>query len=123
MTKGDKGNAVGEAIEAVATDIPDEPAPATGTEPSAEEAPIEEPVHPYEAQIIDPAEETEPEAAAEAEDAQPEVPEGFVLLRYVGVADTFEHDAYTFRGGKPVAVPSEIAEELLTYPFERFERS
>lgn len=89
--------------------------------PVESDAPIEwvEPVASYEAAIIDP----EPEAAAQDEETQPEIPEGHAAIRYVGPADVFEHGAYQFRGGQPVIVPSEVAEELLTYPFERFERA
>lgn len=84
-------------------------------------APDTEPVASYEAQIVDPVEEAESVTEA-AQDTEPEVPEGHVLVAYRGPADTFEHGSYTFRGAKPVAVPSTVAEELLTNPFERFER-
>lgn len=143
-------NEVGEAIAAVATSTPDdapvvtapdprafeeapfdtpsepdaEPAPAADAEPATDAEPAPEPVAPYEAQIIDPPAEDEPQpdAAAEPEETPLEIPEGFAAVRYLGAADAFEYGAYTFRGDKPVAVPSEIAEELLTFPFERFER-
>lgn len=42
-------------------------------------------------------------------------------LRYSGAADVFHHGEHRFRNGEPVAVPSDVAEELLTTPFEKFE--
>lgn len=97
--------------------------PEVASEPAVE-APAEEatePVAPYEAQIIDPV---EPEPAQEQpEETQPEVPDGHVAIVYRGGADAFDHGAYQFRGGQPVIVPSDVAEELLTFPFERFERA
>lgn len=58
---------------------------------------------------------------AQVEEALPEVPKGHRLVVYTGFADVVEHGEYTFRVGKPVAVPSKVAEELLTLPFESFE--
>jgi hypothetical protein len=44
-----------------------------------------------------------------------------VTIVYVGDADTFSYGPYKFRPGQPAIMPSVIAEELLTYPFEKFE--
>jgi len=40
---------------------------------------------------------------------------------YRGSADSFRYGPYKFRPGQPATLPSVIAEELLTYPFEKFE--
>lgn len=106
--------------EARAAD-PTETSESTTGEPTPAEAVPAEPVAPFEATIIDPPAESEPTTGKEQE-TLPEVPEGHELVRYTGSADLFAHGAYQFRGGQPVAVPSEIAEELLTYPHEPFER-
>jgi hypothetical protein len=47
--------------------------------------------------------------------------DGFVEVTYLGDADRFDIAQYVFRPGVPVSVPSYIAEELLTFPFEVFE--
>lgn len=44
-----------------------------------------------------------------------------ITVVYVGDADTFSYGPYKFRPGQPAKMPSVIAEELLTYPFEKFE--
>jgi len=44
-----------------------------------------------------------------------------VTVVYVGNADSFSYGPYKFRPGQPAIMPSVIAEELLTYPFEKFE--
>lgn len=61
-------------------------------------------------------------AAAPPEEAELEVPKGHDAVVYRGIHDSFEHGPFKFRPGKPVVVPSDVAEELLTYPFEPFER-
>lgn len=61
-----------------------------------------------------------------ATDKEPEskpkrVPRGQVRITYRGPADVVSHGEFTFRPGQPVDVPSEVAEDLLTLPFEEFE--
>lgn len=84
--------------------------------------PEPEPVAPYEALVVDP-----PEEAAEPDPQQPvgeePVPDGFVRVVYRGYPDgALTLREYKFRSGEPVNVPSDVAEELLTMPFEDFER-
>ena len=96
-------------------------APAGVEEP--EEAP--DPGTPYEAPIVEPppdAPVVEEAPIEQAKETPLEVPEGHVALVYLGSADLVEHGEYRFRPGQPVIVPSETAEEILTTPFERFER-
>ena len=45
-----------------------------------------------------------------------------VTLTYRGSADLLEYGDYRFRPDQPVIVPSDVAEELLTLPFEKFEK-
>lgn len=58
---------------------------------------------------------------AQVKDALPKVSKGKRLVVYTGNANVLRHGEYVFRVGKPVIVPSEVAEELLTLPFESFE--
>jgi hypothetical protein len=104
--------------DAAAASLPE--APTEATEPETSDEPADEPVAPFKAKIIDPV---EVEAAPEPEETLPEIPKGHELLSYIGDSDAFVYGEYTFRVGQPVAVPSAVAEELLTYPFERFERT
>jgi hypothetical protein len=62
------------------------------------------------------------EDAVQSTSAAPEVEvtTAMVKLVYTGNADVVRYAPYEFRPGKPVEVPSVIAEELLTFPFERF---
>ena len=46
---------------------------------------------------------------------------GSKALIYRGRADLYEHGDYQFRPGQPVVVPSDVAEDLLTTPFVKFE--
>lgn len=76
------------------------------------------------ARVEDPA--PEPEASAE-EPAAPlarEVRAGFARIRYEGTADRIEagpDGQIVFRPGQAAQdVPTEVAEELLTHPTERF---
>lgn len=58
--------------------------------------------------------------AAEAPAATPPK-KGMVQLQYVGGADSFRHGDHVFRrGDAPQWVPTATAEELQTYPHERF---
>lgn len=72
------------------------------------------------------AETSEPEAAAPSDEpvkeARSERADGGVTLVYRGNADVFSHGAFRIRPGQPVTVPSDVAEELLTFPRERFEK-
>lgn len=61
-------------------------------------------------------------STAQPADALPEVPTGHVLVVYRGTADVVVHGEHRFRSGQPVAVPSEVAEDLLTLPNESFEQ-
>lgn len=81
--------------------------------------PDPEPVWPYEALVIDPPPDTTPEESAEEPAPEPP-PEGFVAVTYTGAADVVEFGGYAFRPGQPVYVPSDVAEEVLTLPFETF---
>jgi hypothetical protein len=101
-----------------------------GGDPVEVDAGVEEPEEvpgpgaPYEALVIDPPPDIVPVEEAiikEPKETPLEVPTGSVALVYRGDADLVEHGEYRFRPGKPVVVPSETAEELLTMPFERFE--
>lgn len=70
---------------------------------------------------------TEEDASETAEMPDPvdtETPSGTsgsVTLVYRGPATKAIHGAYEFRPGQPVTVPSDVAEELLTYPHQTFE--
>jgi hypothetical protein len=82
------------------------------------------PGDPYEALVvIPPPDEPVEELTAEAapEEAPLKAPAGHVALVYRGAADTYFAGDYLFRPDQPVIVPSDVAEELLTTPFERFE--
>lgn len=46
---------------------------------------------------------------------------GHQLLRYVGHADVVSHGDIRFRPGEVVEVHKDVAEELLTLPYEEFE--
>lgn len=56
-------------------------------------------------------------------------PEALVTVIYRGDADVADlkgadgkgEHPYVFRNGEPVQVPSSVAQELLTWPFEQFE--
>jgi hypothetical protein len=74
--------------------------------------------------------EPEPEATQEREpeeartEPEPAAPmfEGDQQVVYLGPADLFEYGEFKFRPGEPaVTVPSEVAEDLLTYPGARFD--
>ena len=65
----------------------------------------------------DPVEMVSTSDADVPEDADPAV----VTVVYMGIADVFRYDPYAFRPGVPATVPKSLAEELLTFPFERFE--
>lgn len=92
-----------------------------GVEEVAEEPVAEpEPVAAYEALVVDLPEESE-QPEAPPEETAPEPPEGYVAVRYMGAADALEYGEYVFRPGQPVFVPSDVAEEVLTTPFETFE--
>jgi hypothetical protein len=89
---------------------------------ATEEAPlIDAESVPYEALVIDPPEEAdEPDPQVEEE----VVPDGAVRIVYRAATPggVLTHGDYKFRSDEPVIVPSEVAEELLTLPFENFER-
>ena len=95
--------------------------PGDGTDPVVSEEPAAAAAEaaPYIAKVRDP----EPPAAEESteEARRIELPEGQVTVIYRGLADLFSHGEHRFRPGEPVAVPSEVAEDLLTHPFEPFE--
>jgi hypothetical protein len=78
-----------------------------------EEAPNYVPWDSFEAKIVKPEEDTPKETR------QP-IPDGHRLLAYEGPADVMEYGEYVLRPGQPVIVPSDVAEELLTMPFETF---
>jgi hypothetical protein len=104
----------------VAEDVSEDPEEPQETEEEAIEAePEPEPVAPYEALVVDPSQ----EEAAEPEPQVEAVPEGHVRIVYRADApgSTLTHGDYKFRSDEPVTVPSEVAEELLTQPFEVFE--
>jgi hypothetical protein len=65
-----------------------------------------------------------PEIVEPHEDAQEEtpdtIPDGYRRLTYTGRADVVEYGEFRMRPGQPVLVPSKVAEELLTMPFESF---
>lgn len=56
-------------------------------------------------------------------DAEPQKAKrtGHVTIVYKGDADSFSYGPYKFRPGQPAKMPSAIAEELLSNPFEKFE--
>jgi hypothetical protein len=107
-----------ETIKPVA--VADDAIDVAGASDEPQEEDLGEPA-PYEAKVIDPPE-PEPLVAAQPEEAPLEIPTGYEAIEYRGVADMVEHGAFRFRRGEPVAVPSDVAEELLTLPFEHFER-
>lgn len=63
----------------------------------------------------------EPETAEPVKETDPEQ-KGTVTLVYRGTADVLTHGPFRIRPGQPVTVPSDVAEELLTWPHERFEK-
>lgn len=74
--------------------------------------------------VMDMAPDSAPDETAETEDEGQSKDEGgavIVTIVYVGDADVFRYDPYAFRPGVPAFVPKSLAEELLTFPFERFE--
>lgn len=97
--------------EKVASEV--ELQPDAAEEPNAEEAPVD-------AQVEE--ETTLTETPEPEKEVEPEPPASGtrVKMYYEGDADVFRYKSFTFRPGLPVTVPSEVAEELLTYPFERF---
>jgi hypothetical protein len=116
------------ATEADAATSPDEPVPAEALETPAvrphgqdevatDAAPAAEPDIPGQGQ-----DEIVEDAPAQETQAPPTPPEGHVSVTYHGVADLIELGAYKFRPGQPVYVPSDLVEELLTWPNERFVR-
>lgn len=94
------------------------------TEPIGDDVPQEDLGEPTlsEAPVTDPSESEQPLVGAQPEETSLEIPAGHVVLVYRGAADTVEYGTYRLRNGMPVVVPSDVAEELLTLPFERFER-
>jgi hypothetical protein len=52
----------------------------------------------------------------------PKARRGHQLLRYVGHADMVTHGEIRFRPGEIVEVTNDVAEELMTLPFEEFEQ-
>ena len=66
-----------------------------------------------------PADEPKGESSAPAQEADPETEDAALIYR--GQADVFEHGSLRIRPGQPVTVPSDVAEELLTFPHELFE--
>ena len=95
-----------DATEATELTVEHEPEPEVADAPTAEAA-----------EYVPHLAEPEPEAS---ESAEP-VPDGHVRLVYTGFADVVKFKEHTFRGGQPVIVPSDVAEELLTLPNESFE--
>lgn len=77
-------------------------------------------VEPSEDQI-EPAADLEEASGSPAEDDQPKSSSKTVRLTYTGQADVIDIGGHIIRPGQPVSVPSEVAEELLTMPFEQFE--
>jgi hypothetical protein len=63
---------------------------------------------------------TDTEVVEETPTENAEKPSHRVVI-YRGTADSFRYGVYRFRPGEPANLPSDIAEELLTYPFEKFE--
>lgn len=49
------------------------------------------------------------------------VPSQHITIVYRGAADVVSFGPYTFRPGVPARMPSNVAEELLTLPHEKFE--
>lgn len=80
-----------------------------------EEAPIYVPWDAFDAKIVEPTDETEV-----TEETQASIPDGHVRVTYIGLANVIEHGEFKLRAGVPVDVPSDVAEELLTMPFESF---
>ena len=101
-----------------AEDVPEEAieaepeAEATSDEPAAEQLPKGEPIN-GDAMLVD-------GAAFINEEASAEPGEGETKVVYRGLADSFEHGGRTYRPDQPVIVPSDVAEDLLTYPNEQF---
>ncbi len=70
----------------------------------------------YQPRIID------PNAQDEERETQPECPAGHVRIVYRGYSALFERGEFKFRPDQPVCVPSDVAEDLLTWPNEQFEQ-
>lgn len=86
---------------------------------SAEEQAARERGAAFQAKVADPVPE---EGTTNTEENKPKrLPRGKVLVQYTGPADVVQHGEFQFRPGQPVEVPSEVAEDLLTLPFETFE--
>lgn len=89
--------------------------------PEVAEQAVEEPAFPKgevengDAMLVD-------AAAFIKEDAHVKPGDGETAVVYRGLADAFEHDGRVFRPDQPVIVPSDVAEELLTYPNEQFDQ-
>ena len=67
---------------------------------------------------------TKPKDEAQTEEEAPrKESKATTKIVYRGRAAAFGHGKHTFRPGEPVEVPSDVAEELLTYPNERFEEA
>jgi hypothetical protein len=113
-----KRKAEPEETESAVVEEPEAASVGAAEEP-AEEAVAEAPVYPKgepingDAMLVD-------AAAIIKEDAHAEPGPGEVKLVYLGIADAFEHGGRVFRPDQPVIVPSEVAEDLLTYPNEQF---
>lgn len=104
----------------------EESAEAKATEPTEDETPAD--VSPnegldvgnWQATIVEP--EPEPtEATNRTTEDRPILPPGSYVAIYRGGADSADYGGFTFRPGEPVVVPSEVAEQLLTWPDETFE--
>jgi len=65
--------------------------------------------------------EPDPEPPPVQQSAPAQAPPRRVSLVYKGRADLVDSGPFFFRPGVPVEVPSDVAEELLTLPFEPFE--
>lgn len=64
------------------------------------------------------------EPVVEEPSPQPEsldIPSGYTALVYRGRAHVVRHGDFEFRSGRPVIVPNDVAEDLLTLPHEKFE--
>lgn len=99
---------------------------ATVDEPTTDDAPAD--VSPNEGldtgdwqpTIVEPAPEPTETKVTITED-RPILPPGSYRATYRGGADSADYGGFTFRPGEPVIVPSEVAEQLLTWPNETFD--
>jgi len=116
-----------EAVDdAEETPVDEEPIGTFAIAETEEKGPSEEPAEP----VKEPAPkgkstivEQEPEEEEEEDTPEPEKPgPNETKIVYHGVADTFEHGGRIYRPDQPVIVPSDVAEDLLTYPNEQFEK-